>query len=58
MQKAVAVSPSNAAPRRRLAIVYLNLGQKEKAKKELTKALELNPDDQVAKERLRELEGN
>lgn len=53
---AVNAQPSNPAIRIKLAECFMRLGSFEIAHKEITKALELDPDNQKARQRLSEIE--
>lgn len=54
-EQAAALAPTIFELRRDLAVVYLRLGQTEKARQALTAALELRPDDIDARQLLEEL---
>ena len=52
MRKAIEISPANPNLRLVSAIIYLKMGQKNEAQAELKKILELDPENQQAKELL------
>jgi len=56
--KAIELAPDIADNYQNRGLTYFALGEKEKARADYKKALELNPNDQIAKKQLAELENN
>jgi Flp pilus assembly protein TadD len=54
-EAAVRLNPDNAKAHGNLGLVWIQLGQPVRAKPHLETALRLNPEDNIAKETLRQL---
>ena len=52
MEKAIKINPENTDLHINMGILYSNLGDKQKAKEEFGKALQIDPQNQKAKQQL------
>jgi lipoprotein NlpI len=55
LKAAAAINPAHDAVHYNLGLLYYNLGQKDNARIELTRALAITPDDRDTLELMREL---